>query len=68
MFQPDKYKKRKPSYIFDFIKEHPFATFVIQGKELLATHIPVLIKGTPADFSLYGHIAQANEQLSLIHI
>ncbi|SDK90594.1 negative transcriptional regulator, PaiB family [Salinimicrobium catena] len=62
MFQPDKYKKKDRQYIFDFIKAHPFATFVIKGKELLATHIPILIKGDPHKFMLYGHIAQANEQ------
>lgn len=62
MFQPKKYRKKDPEYIFNYIKAHPFATFVIQGQELLATHIPVLIHGTPDDFTLYGHIAQANEQ------
>ena len=62
MFQPKKYKKEDPNYIFEFITQHPFATFVIHGKELLATHIPVLIKGTPDNFTLYGHIAEANEQ------
>ena len=62
MFQPKKYLKKDPGYIFEFIKEHPFATFIINGHEILATHIPVLIKGTPEKFQLYGHIAQANEQ------
>ncbi|GAB2760157.1 FMN-binding negative transcriptional regulator [Salinimicrobium soli] len=66
MFQPKKYQKKSPSYIFDFIQAHPFATFVINGKELLATHIPVLVKGTPEKFLLYGHIAKANEQYDLI--
>ena len=36
------------------------------GQEILATHIPVLIKGTPGDFTLYGHIAQANEQYEFL--
>lgn len=62
MFQPAKYRKKDPQYIFDFISSHPFATFVIQGKQLLATHIPVLAKGNPEDFLLYGHIANHNEQ------
>ena len=62
MFKPGKYKKTDPQYIFDFIKAHPFATFVIKGRELLATHIPVLIKGNAENFTLYGHIAEANEQ------
>ncbi len=66
MFQPDKYKKKDQQYIFDFIKAHPFATFVLNGNELLATHIPVLVKGTPEKFTLYGHIAQANEQYNFL--
>lgn len=62
MFKPEKYVKEDPEYIFDFIQAHPFATFVIKGRELLATHIPVLIKGNAENFTLYGHIAEANEQ------
>ena len=64
MFQPDKYRKKDGQYIFDFIKAHPFATFVIKGSELLATHIPILVKGDSQEFTLYGHIAKANEQYS----
>ena len=62
MFRQKKYLKQDPQYIFDFIDHHPFATFVLQGNELLATHIPVLVKGTPEKFTLYGHIAEASEQ------
>lgn len=62
MFQPKKYQKKDPQYIYNFIKTHPFATFVLNGRELLATHIPILIKGEPEDFTLYGHIAESNEQ------
>ena len=66
MFQPKKYRKEDRRYIFNFIKQHPFATFVINGEELLATHIPVLVKGTPENFTLYGHIAEANEQYEFL--
>ncbi len=62
MYQPKKYKKTDPQYIFEFIKEHPFATFVLNGDHLLATHIPVLINGSPEKFTLYAHIANHNEQ------
>ncbi|GHA43333.1 protease synthase and sporulation protein PAI 2 [Salinimicrobium marinum] len=62
MYQPKKFKKEDPSFIFKFIQEHPFATFVLQGEQLLATHIPVLVEGSPEDFRLYGHIANHNEQ------
>lgn len=66
MYQPKKYKKQDPEYLFKFIKEHPFATMVLQGERLLATHIPVLIEGTPQDFKLYAHIANFNEMLPFL--
>jgi transcriptional regulator len=66
MFRQKKYLKKDPQYIFDFIDQHPFATFVLQGENLLATHIPILIEGTPEKFRLYGHIAEANEQYKFL--
>ncbi|WP_372920129.1 FMN-binding negative transcriptional regulator [Salegentibacter sp.] len=62
MYQPKKYKKKDPEYIFKFIQNHPFATFILKGERLLATHIPVLIEGEAENFRLYGHIANHNEQ------
>ena len=61
MYQPKKYKKQDPEYIFKFIQQHPFATFVIQQQELQATHIPVLVEGNAEDFRLFSHIANHNE-------
>ena len=66
MYQPGKYKKEDPDYILKFIQQHPFATFVIKGEELLATHIPVLAEGKAEDFTLYSHIANHNEQLNFL--
>ena len=66
MFRQKKYLKQDPQFIFDFIDQHPFATFVLQGEDLLATHIPVLLEGTPEKFRLYGHIAEANEQYKFL--
>lgn len=66
MFRQKKYLKNDPDYIYDFIDHHPFATFVLQGEEILATHIPVLLEGTPEKFTLYGHIAEANEQYKFL--
>nr|WP_251805151.1 MULTISPECIES: FMN-binding negative transcriptional regulator [Antarcticibacterium] len=66
MYQPKKYLKKDKQYIYDFIKRNPFATFVLQGDRLLATHIPVLIKGPLEDFTLYAHIANHNEQFSFL--
>lgn len=66
MYQPKKYQKEDPEYIFDFIKQHPFATFILNGNRILATHIPVLTEGNFEKFSLYSHIANHNEQLQFL--
>ncbi|HKJ80259.1 MAG TPA: FMN-binding negative transcriptional regulator [Prolixibacteraceae bacterium] len=63
MYQPDKYKKNNPAYIFSFIRSHPFATVIINGSRLLATHIPVLTEGDAQNFRLFSHIANHNEML-----
>ncbi|MDN3725101.1 FMN-binding negative transcriptional regulator [Aequorivita sp. SDUM287046] len=60
MYQPPKYKNNDPEYIFRSIKQHPFATVVMRGEELLATHIPVLVDGTASDYKLFAHIANHN--------
>jgi transcriptional regulator len=62
MYQPAKYAKNDPDYLFQFIQEHPFATMVTSGERLLATHIPVLTKGSAGDFYLFSHIANTNPQ------
>lgn len=62
MYKPSQFEKKDPEYILQFINEHPFATFVLQGDRLLATHIPVLAKGSADDFLLFGHVAVHNPQ------
>lgn len=62
MYRPEKYRKDDKEFLFSFIKDHPFATFVSNGKRLMGTHIPVLPLGKPGDFKLFGHIANHNEQ------
>ena len=62
MYRPKRYEKENPAYIFEFIQQHPFATFVLQGQRLLGTHIPVLTRGDAGEFILFGHIANHNEQ------
>ncbi|TVZ26676.1 PaiB family negative transcriptional regulator [Gillisia sp. Hel_I_86] len=66
MYQPKKYKKQDPEYLYKFIEDHPFATILVQGERLLATHIPVLIEGAPQNFRLYFHIANFNEMLPFL--
>jgi len=66
MYIPEKYSKTDKTYIFNFIKENPFATFILQGKSLLATHIPVIVRGTAASFTLEAHIAKTNPQINYL--
>ncbi len=63
MYRPPKYQKDDKAFIFSFIKENPFATFIINGDRLLATHIPVLTEGDENKWRLYAHISNhTNEQ------
>jgi len=66
MYQPKKYQKKDTVFIFEFIQEHPFANFVINGDRLLATHIPILTEGNAENFRFYGHIANHNEQFKYL--
>lgn len=62
MYRPEKYRKDDKEFVLSFIKKNPFATFIINGDRLLATHIPVLVEGDSDHWSLYSHIANHNEQ------
>lgn len=63
MFQDKKYKKNDKEFIFQFIRKYPFATFVTTRKDIIATHIPILIQDDAEIFCLYGHIANQNKQI-----
>lgn len=66
MYRPSKYRKDNKEFIFSFIQNHPFATFILNAKNLLATHIPVLIEGNSNKWELYAHIANHNEQFEYL--
>ena len=66
MYRPKKYIKDEKQFVFSFIQQNPFATFIVQGKPLMATHIPVLISGTEEHWNLYSHIANHNKQLEFL--
>jgi len=67
MYQPKKYKKSDSSYRFNFIRAHPFATVILNGNRLLATHIPVLTEGNAQNFRLFTHIANHNEMFTYLN-
>ncbi len=66
MYRPEKYKKDDKKFVFSFIRENPFATVVMNGNRLMATHLPVLIEGNEAEWQLYSHLANHNEQAALV--
>ncbi|QAA81090.1 FMN-binding negative transcriptional regulator [Aequorivita sp. H23M31] len=61
MYQPKKYINNSPEFIHSFIQQYPFATVVLKGECLLATHIPVLIDGNKENYRLFAHIANHNQ-------
>lgn len=63
MYRPKKYRKDGDQFILPFLRKHPFATFILKGEDLLATHIPVLIEQTEdGNWKLFSHIANHNRQ------
>ncbi|MGA8853801.1 MAG: FMN-binding negative transcriptional regulator [Christiangramia sp.] len=66
MYRPEKYQKDDKDFIFRFIQENPFASFIVNGERLLATHIPVLTDGDENSWRLFSHIANHNEQLEFL--
>ena len=66
MYRPKKYVKDEIDFVLPFIEQHPFATFIVEGKRLMATHIPVLVDGDEQEWKLFSHIANHNEQRDYI--
>ncbi|CAL64993.1 FMN-binding negative transcriptional regulator [Christiangramia forsetii] len=66
MYRASKYQKDDKDFIYSFIEHHPFATFVLNGERLLATHIPILLEGEVSGWRLFSHIANHNEQLKYL--
>ncbi|APG60522.1 FMN-binding negative transcriptional regulator [Christiangramia salexigens] len=61
MYRPLKYQKDDKEFIFSFIESNPFASMVVQGGNLVATHVPILTEGNENDWSLFSHTAKHNE-------
>ncbi len=66
MYQPKKYKKDSTQFARKLIKDNPFAQFILQGSELLATHIPVMLEEQKESFRLVTHIANNNPQADFL--
>lgn len=66
MYQPEKYKNNAPEFIVNFINTYPFATIIMQGQHMMATHVPVLLEGDSENYRLYAHIANHNPMCELL--
>jgi transcriptional regulator len=67
MYAPSHYRVDDPEKLVAFIKEFPFATFVLKETEFpIATHIPMEVVMEGDSLYLYGHISSMNPQAPFI--
>lgn len=67
MYAPPHYSVKDLDKLIAFIKEFPFATFVMKEEEFpLATHIPMEVVMEGDKMFLYGHISSVNPQALFI--
>ncbi|MEM7069041.1 MAG: FMN-binding negative transcriptional regulator [Pseudomonadota bacterium] len=61
MFQPPIFQEKRQEVMEELIMAHPFATIVASETGLLtADHVPLVLKSSPDNPHLQGHIAVAN--------
>ena len=67
MYAPSHYSITDQEQLLSFIKEFPFAVFMLKEDEFpLATHIPMEVVMEGDKLFLYGHISNMNPQASFI--
>jgi transcriptional regulator len=67
MYAPSHYSITDQEQLLSFIKEFPFAVFILKEDEFpLATHIPMEVVMEGDKLFLYGHISNMNPQASFI--
>ena len=67
MYAPSHYSVKDQEQLLSFIKEFPFAVFILKEEEFpLATHIPIEVVMEGDKLFLYGHISNMNPQASFI--
>ncbi len=63
MYRPAQFREDRKPILAAAIKELQFASLItFTGQQLLASHIPVLLKGEEGSFRLEGHVARGNPQ------
>ena len=67
MYAPSHYSIKDQEQLLSFIKEFPFAVFILKEEEFpLATHIPMEVVMEGDKLFLYGHISNMNPQAIFI--
>jgi transcriptional regulator len=67
MYAPSHYTIKDQEQLLSFIKEFPFAVFILKEEEFpLATHIPIEVVMEGDKLFLYGHISNMNPQAFFI--
>ena len=67
MYAPSHYSVKDQDQLLSFIKEFPFAVFILKEEEFpLATHIPMEVVMEGDKLFLYGHISSMNPQAIFI--
>ena len=67
MYAPSHYSVNDQEQLLSFIKEFPFAVFILKEEEFpLATHIPMEVVMEGDKLFLYGHISSMNPQAIFI--
>ncbi len=67
MYAPSHYSISDQEQLLSFIKEFPFAVFILKEEEFpLATHIPMEVVMEGDKLFLYGHISNMNPQAIFI--
>ncbi|MFD1385469.1 FMN-binding negative transcriptional regulator [Oceanobacillus oncorhynchi subsp. oncorhynchi] len=63
MYVPKRFKVTDTKEIWEFVKQHSFATLVTAEDNIpVATHLPVTVSRADDDYRITGHMAYANLQ------
>lgn len=69
MYRPRAFRENDPEELIALARAHPFATLVSQASgSPSATHLPLMMEGTPGKLRLRGHLARGNTQWQLLSV
>ena len=67
MYTPSHFKEKDQKAIHKLVQENPFGMLLINGERVPEiTHLPMQLKTSPSQDSIFGHLASANPQSSMI--